>query len=274
MRPTYHQNTPTATQTALSAALRLAQRGSPVVPFDARRKRPVTARGLKDATTDETVIRTWFARPGLVPAIVTGSASGIDVLDLDTSKHPEARQWLAENEAGLPPTFACASQSGGRHIWFKHRTGLRSSTARPVIGVDVKADGGTAIAWFSIGCPIVARAPLADWPDWLLEAIAPPPRPTYAPPPPAVWCGNDRRARRYAEAALANAIRRVATAAPGSRNATLNGQAFALSRLASDGSLAPSEIAFALAAAATAAGLDGREVSATIRSALRAGGGR
>jgi hypothetical protein len=271
VRNFYHRGAPTATQTALSAALCLARRGIPVVPFDAQCKRPVTARGSKDATTDEGAIRTWFARPGLVPAIATGEVGGIDALDLDLPKHPEVRQWLAENEAGLPPTFAYSSRSGGRHIWFRHHPGLRCSTARPVPGVDVRADGGTAIAWFSIGCPILARAPLADWPQLLLEAIAPPPRPALAPPPLAAWCGNDRRARAYAEGALANAIRRVASAAPGERNATLNTQAFALSRFVADGSLTAAELAFSLAAAAASCGLDPIETKATVKSALQAG---
>jgi hypothetical protein len=258
----------------LCAALRLARYGLPVVPFDARSKRPVTARGFKDATVDAAVIRTWFARPNLVPAIVTGSASGIDTLDLDIEKHAEARAWLAENEGRLPVTFSYGTRSGGRHLWFKHHLGLRCSTARPAPGIDVKSTGGTAIFWPAVGCPIVARAPLADWPQWLIDALAPPPRPAIAPPPLTAWHGSDRRARAYAEAALRRAIERVATAGPGTRNATLNTQTYALARFVSDGSLSAGEIVYALAAAATAAGLDGREAAATLKSALRAGGVR
>ena len=268
MLPNYHPAAPAAT---LSAALCLARRGIPVAPFDAQRKRPVTARGSKDATTDEGAIRTWFARPGLVPAIATGEVGGIDALDLDLPKHPEARQWLAENESRLPSTFAYVSRSGGRHIWFKHHPALRCSTARPAPGIDVKADGGTAIFWPAIGCPILARAPLADWPQWLIDALAPPPRPAYAPAPPAAWCGNDRRARAYAEAAMRQAIERVASAAPGTRNAALNIQAFALARFVADGSLTAAELAFSLAAAAASCGLDPIETKATVKSALQAG---
>ena len=267
----YHPDAPAATKNALSAALRLARRGIAVVAFDAQRKRPITTHGLKDATTDETVIRTWFARPNLVPAIVTGEVSRIGVLDLDTGKHPEAAEWLRGNEARLPLTFAYETRSGGRHYWFRHYPGLRCSTARPVPGVDVKAECGTAIAWFAIGFPILSRNSLADWPQWLLEAIAPLPRPPYAPPAPGAWCGNDRRARAYAEGALANAIRRVASAAPGERNATLNAQAFALSRFVADGSLTAAELAFSLAAAAASCGLDPIETKSTIKSALQAG---
>ena len=268
----YHPHKFGSTENPLPAALRLAKRGIPIVAFDARSKRPITPHGLRDATTDEGTIRAWFARPGLVPAVATGEASGIDVFDLDIPKHREAAEWLAENEGRLPETFSYASRSGGRHVWFRHHPGLRCSNARPKPGIDVKGASGTAIAWFAIGLPILSRGTLAAWPSWLLDALAPPARATYEPPAPAAWCGNDRRARAYAEGALKGAIRRVASAPPGTRNAALNASAFALSRFAVDGSLTAGEIAYALASAATAAGLDGRETAATLKSALAAGG--
>ena len=207
----YHRPEFGSTEFPLSAALRLAKRGVPIVAFDAESKRPITKHGLNDASTDEGTIRKWFGRRGLVPAIATGAASGIDVLDLDTAKHPEARAWLAANEGRLPLTFAYETRSGGRHLWLKHHSGLRCSTARPVIGVDVKSTGGTAIAWFALGHPILSRARLADWPQWLLDAVAPPPRPAYAPPAPRV--PDDRQ--------IAALIRVAATAPQSSRNSTL-----------------------------------------------------
>lgn len=269
------QNTPYPNHqkfSTLDHALALAARGLPVLPFDVRTKRPATAHGMHDATTNEATIRAWFARAGLIPAIATGERSGIDVLDLDTPRHPEAAIWLEANEARLPSTFCYETRSGGRHYWFRHHPGLHCSAGRPAVGLDVRADGGAAIFWPAIGRPVVCHAAPADWPQWLLDGIAPPPKPTWAPPAPAPWHGSDRRARAYAEGTLARAVRAVATAAPGTRNAALNREAYALARLVGNGSLTPSEITYALASGAQAAGLPGPEIAATLKSALRAGG--
>lgn len=76
---------------------------------------------------------------------------------------------------------------------------------------------------------------------------------------------------RYALGALRSAVDRVRSAAVGERNATLNGEAFALARLVADGSLKRGEIEEALASAAHEAGLADAEIRATLRSALDAG---
>ena len=65
------------------------------------------------------------------------------------------------------------------------------------------------------------------------------------------------------------AIRRVAGAPPGTRNATLNSETFGLLRLVGDGAVTASEIAGAMAHAAFAAGLTRREIEATLASAMR-----
>ena len=66
------------------AALRLAGKGLAVFPCRPRDKRPATATGLKDATTDLDVIRQWWRRePQFNLAIATGAVSGIFVVDID-----------------------------------------------------------------------------------------------------------------------------------------------------------------------------------------------
>jgi hypothetical protein len=107
----------------------------------------------------------------------------------------------------------------------------------------------------------------------LLAAVAP-------PPTPAVWrISNDiaknadpTRRRPYAEAALRNAIGRVASAREGQRNDTLNKEAFGLVRFARAGDLSMRDIAECMAVAARHAGLAARDVQATLRSVLRSAG--
>ena len=76
---------------------------------------------------------------------------------------------------------------------------------------------------------------------------------------------------RYAAAALRYEAEKVGTAKEGTRNATLNRAAFCLGSLVAAGML-PREVAeAALGEAALAAGLGGKEITATIRSGMEAG---
>jgi hypothetical protein len=72
-------------------------------------------------------------------------------------------------------------------------------------------------------------------------------------------------------AALRQEARRVATAAEGTRNDTLNRAAFSLGQLAAAGLLPDSGVITALAEAARQSGLPGREALRTIRSGMTAG---
>jgi hypothetical protein len=76
----------------------------------------------------------------------------------------------------------------------------------------------------------------------------------------------------YAAAALQRAVDSVGRATRGSRNETLNREAFGLSRFALSGALDAQLIANALATAGLAAGLAEREVRGTLASAFRAAG--
>ena len=77
--------------------------------------------------------------------------------------------------------------------------------------------------------------------------------------------------RRYALAALRHAADRVAIAAEGRRNDTLNRETFAMARFIAEGSLDPADIAAAMAYAGRQAGLGRHEIQATLTSALGVG---
>ena len=82
----------------MTRALDLAKR-LPVFPCD-NDKRPFTAHGFKDASTDPDVIRRWWTR---WPSALIGVPTGIKfcVVDVDL-QHPEAQEWYGK--ANLPVT--------------------------------------------------------------------------------------------------------------------------------------------------------------------------
>ena len=103
--------------------------------------------------------------------------------------------------------------------------------------------------------------PPQPWPAWLLDELNPPPVKSAAWEPTTDQSCLRYRSR-YGSAALQHAADRVARAASGARNSTLNSEAFGIARLVATGLLDIQEVADALAAAAIAAGLTPRETLA------------
>jgi putative DNA primase/helicase len=100
-----------------------------VFPCSPKDKRPVIAardggKGFKDATTDETKIRAWWARyPDAVPGMPTGAQTGVWVLDVDEKpgKHGRDTLGMLEDTFGaLPETVETITASGGSHLYFRH----------------------------------------------------------------------------------------------------------------------------------------------------------
>lgn len=246
--------------------LNLAAKGRAVSPMT-QVKRPACEHGVKDATRDPAQIRSWFSRSGLLPAVATGEPSGVIVLDLD--KQHGAEEWWRDNRHRLPQTEAYRTRSGGLHLVFIYRPGIRTIPLDKIgSGVELRSTGASAIDWRAAGFPALCEAAPADLPAWVLPKPPPSPAPAKLP----VFKGGTD-ARRYAEAAMTRAIRDVATAATGTRNATLNAATYSLLRLVEAGAVTAREIAGAMAHAGAAAGLPPREIEATLTSALRARGG-
>ena len=249
---------------ALGAALALGLPAFPCRPD----KTPASPHGFRDAVADPAALRElWRRHPGPLVGVPTGEASGLDALDIDAPRHPEAATWFATRHEHLPETRIHRTRSGGLHLLFQHSDGLRCWTGRPVSGIDGRATGGYIIWWPAAGEPVVQCAPPAPWPAWLLGELTPAPSraPTWDRPTPY-------RGSRYGRAALQHAAERVARAPSGARNAALNAEAYSVARLVAAGLLDGQEVADTLAAAAIAAGLGPRETLATLRSALSARG--
>jgi hypothetical protein len=166
----------------LDAALAYAARGWPVLPVEPGGKRPLTPRGVQDATTDPGMIRQWWQQhPGANVAVATGAASGLVVLDVDPRHGGEATLAALEREHGpLPATVGAETGGGGRHVYLAHPgVTVGNSTGRLGPGLDVKADGGYVVAppsRHASGRPYTWTAPpettpLAPPPGWLLAAL-------------------------------------------------------------------------------------------------------
>lgn len=242
----------------LSYALNLAAQGLAAFPCGAD-KAPRTPNGFKAASTDPDRIRAMAIQFGFVTiGVATGETSDAAVLDID--RKSGGLDWYEANRQRLPTTQIHETKSGGRHLWFRHKTGLRCSAGKIAPGIDVRADGGYCIWWPASGLPVLCDAPLADWPAWLAPPKRPIPAPSYERQGP--------RPATHIEAQLAGLIRTVAQAPEGQRNACLYWASRRAAEMIGTGELSKLHAGAVLSEAARMAGLDHIEADRTISSAL------
>jgi hypothetical protein len=236
-------------------------------------KRPATPNGFKDAVTERDVIEAlWRRYPGELVGVATGEMSGIAVVDVDTTKHDTARQWWIENRARLLPARVHCTQSGGRHVIYRHRPGLTCSASKIARGVDVRAHGGYIIWWPAAGFPVLEDSGIMLWPEWLMPLLEP------APMAPAVSISRRALAMRRPDLRPTlhrslGLIRSVAHATEGDRNKLLFWAANRTRDMVASGEMghhAGMQVLDALREAAAHAGLTQHEIDRTITSAMRA----
>ncbi len=129
-------------------------------------------------TADE--IRGWWTRWAQANvSIVTGALSGVVVIDLDCGHQDGADGAVSIRRAGLdlPATRCVRTPRGGIHAYYRHPGGRVPCVTGLLPGVDVKGDGGLAMAPPShrpdgtyVGMSETRGLPLADMPGWVLEA--------------------------------------------------------------------------------------------------------
>jgi hypothetical protein len=252
--------TPADVARAQNAALTLASMGLPSFPC-AWSKRPTCPHGFHDAANDLQGVRDlWVRCPGPLTGVRTGAASRFDVLDVDP-KHREAIDWFKEHCARFPKTRIHSTRSGGIHMLFRHAAGLRCSGSRIARGVDVRADGGYIIWWPAVGLPLMLDAPLADWPQWLLDILIPPSQPMA----PRIVVPDTH--------ALGQIVRRVARSHEGERNAIAYWAACRAGEMVASGLLDADTAAAVIVEAAKLSGLSDSEAERTVRSGIRKTGG-
>jgi hypothetical protein len=173
-------------------------------------------------------------------------------------------------------TFTVTTPSGGTHLYFRApATAIANSAGRLGPLIDIRAAGGYVVGPDSrVGgrayTPANAMLP-APLPGWIARALTRPPPPQAALAPlPRNEAGHPVP---YALAALREEATRVAAAAEGARNDTLNRAAFSLGQLVAARLLPPIPVITGLIDAAMQAGLSEEEAARTVRSGM-AGGAR
>jgi hypothetical protein len=255
---------------ALNDALRLQRPAFPC--WD--NKKPACTNGHDDATSDPDKLRVlWQAHPGTLVGVPTGARSGLFVVDVDCGRHDEANDWLERWSPCLPETRQHATRSGGWHLLFKHREGLRNSVSKLAKGVDTRGEGGYIIWWpfhMGLNAPHKLDLNLAELPNELYEKLTAPARSISARAMslarPAVGGALNAPAR------LRGILDTAAKAAEGERNSILHWCAHRLRDMAACGELDRGEFANARSAliqAIASTGLSTQEAQRTVASAMR-----
>ena len=134
-------STPMTITTKLEAALTYASWGWHVLPLVPNDKRPASAHGVHDATTDLDKIRDWWAQnPNYNIGIAAGEKSGIVVFDIDP-RNGGSDSWddFTSEHGGVPDGICQLTAGGGQHHIAEWREELKSCELRP--GVDFLANG-------------------------------------------------------------------------------------------------------------------------------------
>jgi hypothetical protein len=135
------------------------------------------------ATTDPDRLKQYWGRwPDSNIGVVTGAASGIFVIEIDTKAgghEADGEKALRELEAKygpLPATLTAISPSGSKHYYFKHPGyKISNSVSKLGPGIDVRGDGGMVIVppsrtktgqygWLN-------HCEVAEAPEWLLQLL-------------------------------------------------------------------------------------------------------
>lgn len=133
--------------TLLDSALAYAAHGWAVFPCRPRGKMPITAHGVKDATTDPDKIEAWWTdTPDANIGIATGAPSGIWVVDIDGEAGLQSLRRLATIGHELPMTVSSGT-GHGTHLFYAIPPGATIRNRAGVwAGVDIRGDGGYVIA--------------------------------------------------------------------------------------------------------------------------------
>ncbi len=231
--------------------------------------------------TDERAARLIALGSGGGLGVLTGSPSGVVVLDVDVRNGGDISLAALEARRGpLPRTRRVISgrRDGGVHLYYSIPSEVKvSSKKRLGTGIDVLSDGFFVVAPPSISMHGMRRPYLLDpsapvaiapFPRDLLELLVDraPPGPTFAERVGVL--GDVVEQATLVAILFRDAVSRVALAPEGSRNTTLNGEAYGLGSLVAAGYLDAESVAFELVRAAGIAGLKGEASFATVLSGL------
>jgi hypothetical protein len=257
---------------ALDWALAYAKASLAIFPVNAA-KAPLTSHGLKDATTDETQIRAWWARH---PFADVGWAVPAEylIVDLDHKHGADGATEFMAREGAHPDgvmTPQASTPSGGRHLVYATNGFFFRNRVDTSAAIDLRTIGGYVV----LPCANNGRqwlkplsTPLAPAPKWTASApTATAAAPLQAPKP---FTGETP----YARAALEKACLAIRTAPNGAQQDTLNKEAFSVGGLVGAGDLELETAFAALTAAASAMpayGAPWGDLNAKVRRSLEDG---
>lgn len=164
----------------LAAALAALERGWSIIPvrgrkpaFDLlpRRNGKATWKPFQRRRPSPATVREWFRKdPSIGFAVVTGSVSGIVVLDVDPRNGGDV------SGKPIPPTPVEETPRGGRHYYFRDPGGVRGHVELAP-GVELIGEGGYVVcspspgyAWYETLTPDDVEP--ADCPAWVLSSLS------------------------------------------------------------------------------------------------------
>lgn len=200
----------------LESALRYAAKGKPVFPLRAKGKSPLTASGLKEATTDTIIIRRWWSQwPDANIGLLTGELSEVFVLDVDGELGEKSLQSHEAVNGKLPPTIEVTTGKG-RHLYFRwpEHGSIRNSAGKIGAGLDIRGNGGYVVAPPSVHETGQAyrfsdgnAGMLASAPIWLLDLLQD--REGQTPPPNKVNTSWESLLKEVKEGQRNDALARI-----------------------------------------------------------------
>lgn len=245
-----------------------------VVLLKPKSKLPLKGKSWKNSSVSLEEFRAHITQGGNY-GIQTGTPSGIDVLDVDA---PDIYPDLIHD---LQARTAWVKTSRGFHFYFKHNPRVNRNKVDVGIHLDIRTDGGYIVGPGSIhetGAEYVLHGSLENlalWPDELLDKFFPKPDKTKNPHQCIRSADHKHKTGEtgmnpYIQEALSSAAQSISCAQEGSRNSTLNKEAFSLAGLVACG-LAEDVAKKELEKAALESGLPEDEVQRSLASAWEAG---
>jgi hypothetical protein len=240
----------------------------------------LVSHGVRDATTNRARVLAWWTQQ---PQANIGLACGhrFDVLDVDGPIGAQAIRTLAA-EHGLTSSGPLVRTGGGGWHYYLAPTGLGNVRPAGLAHVDWRGQGGYVIAppsRHASGHPYRwlpgrdLEVPAGEVPAVLLERLQHRQTERRAAPVELLEVG-DGPGGRYARAALATELARVAAAPMGQRNQQLWESARNLYNLVAAGALEEREVHLGLLAAAERCGLladEPRQTRRTVASGRQVG---
>jgi len=126
----------------LKYALKYIELSWKIFPIVPRQKVPLTAHGVKDASSDTNQIRLWWEKwPNANIAVACGQISSIYVIDVDVTEAGDINGYESLEEfPPLPETIVQATPRGGFHAFYRtDNPPANRNSFRP--GIDIRGDG-------------------------------------------------------------------------------------------------------------------------------------